>query len=363
MYLWPWLPAHIGRPKLWRSAEDRAGRLGEVLQRDWVMSASYVPLSDVNECALSNTCFGGMCINTPGSYVCENCKLGFGPSADGLRCEGSLDANPVQVLTCVAVFDAYLCFQTWMSVLRRTSASAGCAPTPKAPTAVPDVRPATGSLLTGRDVKVDPICVHQLNKKQLAHPRSQLIVKIPVLRKRIPAFLHVFSCRYRWVPVFGYVCQWDLSKLRGLVYLWELPCRVQSVVWWWTLWRYVSTAPPDELPHATTCGVFLYDQLKTNAFFLILFLPRVFGSWLQRKALSRFCCLTRPHCFPSDIDECALPTTCPRGTCTNTEGSFTCITCQPGFTVSEDGQQCEGEAFSCVCIGMCLCCSKQVCVC
>lgn len=122
-----------------------------------------------------------------------------------------------QVLTCVAVFDAYLCFQTWTSVLRRTSASVACAPTPKAPTAVPDVRPATGSLLTSRDVKVDPICVHQLNKSQLAHPRSQLIVKIPVLCKRIPAFLHVFSCRYRWVPVFGYVCQWDLSKLRGLV--------------------------------------------------------------------------------------------------------------------------------------------------
>lgn len=27
MYLWPWLPGHIGQPKLWRSAEDRAGRL------------------------------------------------------------------------------------------------------------------------------------------------------------------------------------------------------------------------------------------------------------------------------------------------------------------------------------------------
>lgn len=130
------------------------------LQRDWVMSVFYVPLLDVNECALSNTCFEGMCINTPGSYFCENCKLGFGPSADGLRCEGSLDGNRVEALTCVAVFDAYLCFQTWMSVLRRTSALAGCAPTPKAPTAVPDVRPATGSLLTGRDVKVDPICVH-----------------------------------------------------------------------------------------------------------------------------------------------------------------------------------------------------------
>lgn len=125
------------------------------------MSAFYISLLDVNECLLSNTCFGGMCINTPGSYICENCKPGFGPSADGLRCEGSVDVNQAEVLACVAMFDAYLCFQMWTSVLRRTSASAGCAPTPKAPTAVPDVRPVTGSLLTGRDVKVAPICSHR----------------------------------------------------------------------------------------------------------------------------------------------------------------------------------------------------------
>lgn len=47
-----------------------------------------------------------------------------------------------------------------MSVLRRTFASAGCVPTPKDLTAVPDVRLATVSLLTGRDVKVDSICPH-----------------------------------------------------------------------------------------------------------------------------------------------------------------------------------------------------------
>lgn len=68
----------------------------------------------------------------------------------------------------------------------------------------------------------------------------------------------------------------------------------------------------------------------------------------------------RFHCFPPrkmsnrlfgfmpDVDECVLPTTCPQGTCTNTEGSFTCTVCQPGFRVSDDGQQCDGEAFGCV---------------
>lgn len=50
-------------------------------------------------------------------------------------------------------------------------------------------------------------------------------------------------------------------------------------------------------------------------------------------------------CFTPDIDECALPATCPLGTCTNTEGSFTCVICQPGFRVSQDGQQCDGEGF------------------
>lgn len=60
-------------------------------------------------------------------------------------------------------------------------------------------------------------------------------------------------------------------------------------------------------------------------------------------------------CSTPDIDECAVPTTCPRGTCTNTDGSFTCTVCQPGFRVSEDGQQCDGEAFGCVCTEMCFC--------
>lgn len=61
-------------------------------------SAFCVSLSDVNECAVSNACIGGMCINTPGSYVCENCRLGFGPSADGLSCEGSLSANQAETI-------------------------------------------------------------------------------------------------------------------------------------------------------------------------------------------------------------------------------------------------------------------------
>lgn len=80
------------------------------------------------------------------------------------------------------------------------------------------------------------------------------------------------------------------------------------------------------------------------------------GSWALQWISNSLCCST------SDIDECALPTTCPQGTCTNTEGSFTCITCQPGFIVSEDGQQCEGEALHRNVVLLCLYNWAQVCM-
>lgn len=67
----------------------------------------------------------------------------------------------------------------------------------------------------------------------------------------------------------------------------------------------------------------------------------------MRRPCPRNICLTVCVVFTADINECALPTTCPQGTCTNTDGSFTCIVCQPGFRVSEDGQQCDGEDWLC----------------
>uniref|UniRef100_A0A3P9BQ05 Latent-transforming growth factor beta-binding protein 2 n=1 Tax=Maylandia zebra TaxID=106582 RepID=A0A3P9BQ05_9CICH len=42
---------------------------------------------DVNECATGNACPAGICINSAGSYTCQNCRPGFEPSADRLRCE------------------------------------------------------------------------------------------------------------------------------------------------------------------------------------------------------------------------------------------------------------------------------------
>lgn len=57
-----------------------------------IMSANYFFLLDVNECATGNVCPEGICINTAGSYTCQSCRPGFGPSADGLRCEGMKSA-------------------------------------------------------------------------------------------------------------------------------------------------------------------------------------------------------------------------------------------------------------------------------
>uniref|UniRef100_A0A3P9IX91 Latent-transforming growth factor beta-binding protein 1 n=1 Tax=Oryzias latipes TaxID=8090 RepID=A0A3P9IX91_ORYLA len=45
--------------------------------------------------------------------------------------------------------------------------------------------------------------------------------------------------------------------------------------------------------------------------------------------------------FFSDINECQTPDVCSTGVCTNTEGSFSCMTCAPGFTVTPNGLSCE----------------------
>lgn len=63
-------------------------------------NANYFFLLDVNECATGNVCPAGICINAPGSYNCQNCSPGFGPSADGLRCEGAKPSAQCFTLNC-----------------------------------------------------------------------------------------------------------------------------------------------------------------------------------------------------------------------------------------------------------------------
>lgn len=49
------------------------------------------------------------------------------------------------------------------------------------------------------------------------------------------------------------------------------------------------------------------------------------------------------HLISPDIDECTLPTACPLGICTNTNGSFTCQACDAGYTLSSHRHACEGK--------------------
>lgn len=45
---------------------------------------------------------------------------------------------------------------------------------------------------------------------------------------------------------------------------------------------------------------------------------------------------------PPDIDECRSGSVCANGICLNSEGSYSCITCPSGYSVSLDGELCEG---------------------
>ncbi|ELV09892.1 Latent-transforming growth factor beta-binding protein 2 [Tupaia chinensis] len=61
------------------------------------------------------------------------------------------------------------------------------------------------------------------------------------------------------------------------------------------------------------------------------------------------------HTIPwpvSDVNECASRASCPAGLCLNTEGSFTCSTCESGYWVNEDGTACE-DLDECAFPGVC----------
>lgn len=43
---------------------------------------------DIDECQSLDTCANGICLNSEGSYTCENCPAGYRVSYDGELCEG-----------------------------------------------------------------------------------------------------------------------------------------------------------------------------------------------------------------------------------------------------------------------------------
>lgn len=49
----------------------------------------FFPFSDHNECAITNMCLNGMCINEDGSFKCV-CKHGFTLASSGRYCTGAV---------------------------------------------------------------------------------------------------------------------------------------------------------------------------------------------------------------------------------------------------------------------------------
>lgn len=125
-----------------------------------IMSANPCFLLDVDECATGPACPAGICINTAGSYTCQTCRPGFGPSTDGLRCEGKKRFYRNTSLVRTDESFAYLWelvpfVQMLTSVRRVTCVLEGCAPTFWDPSPAPSVMLATDYPKTGRDVKVN----------------------------------------------------------------------------------------------------------------------------------------------------------------------------------------------------------------
>lgn len=60
--------------------------------------------SDIDECQFLSTCANGICLNTEGSYTCENCPTGYGVSHDGEFCEGWFISSPHIIDSTLAAF-------------------------------------------------------------------------------------------------------------------------------------------------------------------------------------------------------------------------------------------------------------------
>lgn len=80
-----------------------------------------------------------------------------------------------------------------------------------------------------------------------------------------------------------------------------------------------------------TC-VYFVSSLLNSALLLIWSFSKYYSVLLQS-----YMCV-----FPSDIDECRSLSICSNGICLNSEGSYTCENCPTGYTVSLDGELCQG---------------------
>ena len=60
---------------------------GKWIEGGLPLTAFPTPPPDVNECADPVNCINGLCVNTPGSYLC-NCPQDFELNPSGVGCVG-----------------------------------------------------------------------------------------------------------------------------------------------------------------------------------------------------------------------------------------------------------------------------------
>lgn len=219
----------------------------------------------------------------------------------------------------------------------------GCAPTQRGPTFAPGVRLVTGCLKTSRGVKVKTV---------------QLFPAVLVIQPKSLALLWLLKAYSTRLSSLSFPCKIDFPSKLHFLYVRNLYTDIHGVFF----------PDIDECQSLSTCvngiclnseGSYTCENCPTG--YRVSFDGELCEGWLIENysvngAFSYFwvCCCENiaicqwmsksPYCFLTDIDECALPTACPQGTCTNREGSFTCVVCEPGFRVSEDGQRCDGES-------------------
>lgn len=68
-------------------SKGSGSELYEALKKPRLHLLTGVSLLDVDECAATDPCLGGRCVNTEGSFNCL-CETGFQPSPDSGECVG-----------------------------------------------------------------------------------------------------------------------------------------------------------------------------------------------------------------------------------------------------------------------------------
>uniref|UniRef100_A0A3B4BZ25 Latent transforming growth factor beta binding protein 2 n=1 Tax=Pygocentrus nattereri TaxID=42514 RepID=A0A3B4BZ25_PYGNA len=219
-----------------------------------LMTQNKKTCQDVNECAIPNKCPNGRCINTEGSFTCE-CKSGFTQNWRG-QCEDVDECRSPSVCPggiCVNTQGSFQC--------------QACGP---------GFRPAGGRCVDINECQTAGACANG----RCVNTEGSFIC----------------TCNHGYQTTLRNDSCQDVNE-----------CLV-----------------PDICPHGTCVNLPGSHRCNCNTGY-------------QTSPDGKAC---------EDVDECAHPSLCVEGVCVNTVGYFTCTQCEVGYTLSEDRQRCEGESVS-----------------